>query len=157
MGPQTYNPAPNMPSRPNNGYGAPQTANYYNPYYANPNFNQQVPIQPRPDYLAGRVVSSEKDIRPNEVPMDGSTAIFPQADRSCIHVKWWGNNGLIEGVTYVLQQSENQQTAQSPFDEILTRLDKIEKSLARNNQKSFYNKPRSNNSTPVNKEGESNV
>ena len=44
MGPQTYNPSPNMPSRPNNGYGAPQTANYYNPYYANPNFNQQVPI-----------------------------------------------------------------------------------------------------------------
>lgn len=48
MGPQTYNPSPNMPSRPNNGYGAPQTANYYNPYYVNPNFNQQVPIQPRP-------------------------------------------------------------------------------------------------------------
>ena len=157
MGPQTYNPSPNMPSRPNNGYGAPQTANYYNPYYVNPNFNQQVPIQPRPDYLAGRVVSSEKDIRPNEVPMDGSSAIFSQVDRSCIHVKWWGNNGLIEGVTYVLQQSENQQTAQSPFDEILTRLDKIEKSLARNNQKPFHNKPRPNNSTSVNKEGESNV
>ena len=42
MGPQTYNPSPNMPSRPNNGYGAPQTANYYNPYYVNPNYNQQV-------------------------------------------------------------------------------------------------------------------
>ena len=62
MGPQMYNPSPNMMGQPNNGYGSPQTANYYNPYYVNPNYNQQVPSQPRPDYVAGRVVSSEKDI-----------------------------------------------------------------------------------------------
>ena len=49
MGPQMYNPSPNMMGQPNNGYGSPQTANYYNPYYANPNYNQQVPSQPRPN------------------------------------------------------------------------------------------------------------
>ena len=43
MGPQMYNPSPNMMGQPNNGYGSPQTANYYNPYYVNPNYNQQVP------------------------------------------------------------------------------------------------------------------
>ena len=38
MGPQMYNPSPNMMGQPNNGYGSPQTANYYNPYYVNPNY-----------------------------------------------------------------------------------------------------------------------
>ena len=28
MGPQMYNPSPNMMGQPNNGYGSPQTANF---------------------------------------------------------------------------------------------------------------------------------
>lgn len=50
--------------------------------------------------LNGRLVSSFEEITANDVPMDGSGAIFVKRDGSMIQVRSWNANGTISSVTY---------------------------------------------------------
>lgn len=121
-----------------------------NPYASQP---QAVPRQ---TYLKGRVVNSDADIRPNEVPMDGTASFFPRADGQVVYVKWWGNNGLIEGRTFVPSQdttvddASSNNDANKKLDDILDRLGRMEKRLGKP-----FNPHRNNQQTVAKKEDES--
>lgn len=62
-------------------------------------FNQQPFQQPQPA-LNGRVVAAVENITANDVPMDGSVAIFPKQDMSEIYAKSWNADGTIKTVVY---------------------------------------------------------
>lgn len=97
--------------------------------------------------LPGKVINNLQEVRPNEVPIDGSASVFPMSDLSSIYVKAWGPDGNIQTLKFVPDVSASQDmTNQGPsqFDQIMERLDSIEKAMTAykkpyNNQK--FNKP----------------
>lgn len=52
--------------------------------------------------LPGFYVSSEDEIRPGDVNMDGSIAFFPSKDLQKIYIRQWNKNGELERLTYTL-------------------------------------------------------
>lgn len=55
---------------------------------------QQMPTRMVPQ-ISGRVVNSIDDITVQEVPTDGTMALFPSADGKCIYSKRWTPDGNI--------------------------------------------------------------
>lgn len=152
--------------QPYQNYSVPQINPYQN------NFNQPMPMQnPYMDRLAqlqqyqqglqqqqmpqipqqaqglvGKVVNDVSMVSPNDVPMDGSVAIFPKGDMTEIYCKQWKQDGTIQTVVYkpVLDQNAEQATNIPQMDfnalnedvralreDILARLDAIEKSMSK--------------------------
>lgn len=62
--------------------------------------------QPQAQSLSGRIVKSVEEIVPNEVPMNGSIAVFPTSDMNAIFVKGWNQDGTISTVKYEPVSSE---------------------------------------------------
>lgn len=180
---------PNNGMQPNYPSPAPYNGSYPNPYasqqYGNPYIgmpqNQTVQYsnnsqmnnpmnRARPSVgLIGRTVNNENEIRPDEVPMDGSVAFFPQADRSCIYAKYWNNNGLIDKRVYVLAPMEGEvqntpaNNLEMMYKELSNKIDNIYKMLNRSGNKPYRNnRPRDNynnrnESGTMNEEGNKNV
>ena len=117
-----------------------QTGNYMlqNQTFQNPYFNQSNRFQSIP----GRTVNNLDEITPQEVPMDGSVSLFPQADYSAIYAKTWTKDGTIATVKYVPEQPQ-MEPQKSPLEERLDRIDqrfdKLEKMIASRNKP--YRKP----------------
>lgn len=66
-----------------------------------PLFNQQQNIQPQQQAgLNGKVVQAVEQITANDVPMDGSIAVFPKQDMSEIYTKSWNADGTIRTIVY---------------------------------------------------------
>lgn len=76
----------------------------YNPYqmqarqniYSNPAIQQPV----AQSGLSGRQVNDISEVNANEVPMDGSRAVFIRSDGAEVYTKQWTANGNISTVTY---------------------------------------------------------
>lgn len=87
----------------------PSPPRYFNPPQMNqPRFdpyaelrNPQYPQSQSQPYLQGKVISSPKDIKPNDVPMDGSIGLFPLQDYSAIVARAWNDQGTFDTVVYV--------------------------------------------------------
>lgn len=130
---------------PNNPYGAqmPYPQSYgYSPY-ANmpPRFAPTVqpiqapqpvqqPVMQQPAGLSGRFVQSAEQVVANDVPMDGSVAVFPKQDMSEIYAKQWNSDGTIQTVVYrpvTTEQPKAADPAQDKFnyDAIMGRLDEL--------------------------------
>lgn len=60
--------------------------------------------------IPGRMIHDIQEVRPNEVPNNGTVAIFPKDDMSCVYVKYLSNVGKIETMTFVPMA----QTAENP-------------------------------------------
>lgn len=116
-------PQVSMPQNIGGYYGFGQTNN------VDP--NQNMIIQPG---FPGKFVSSEEDIRPNEVPMDGSVGVFFANDYSKIYAKQWNAKGTIDTVVYIPEvidaEVKDISDANGPLNQILERLDAIEEMLA---------------------------
>ena len=107
----------------NNPYQVPMMNNPYmqpqNPYMDRMNFlqnyqqNLQQPLVPTsmsganqqamPQQIVGingRIVQAVETINPNEVPMDGSVAVFPKQDLTEIYAKSWNADGTIRTLTF---------------------------------------------------------
>lgn len=85
-----------------------------------------------PDLSYGRIVGSEQDIIPNEVPMDGTYGVFVTSDKSMAMLKTWGSDGLVHTDYYRLvvpEDPSDQNKAADPYDIILKRLDEIDNYL----------------------------
>ena len=93
-------PIPNQMYQPYNQQTMYGQYNSYYPYqYQQPRydlqqnqplFNQQQGIQPQQQAgLNGKVVQAVEQITANDVPMDGSVAVFPKQDMSEIYTKSW--------------------------------------------------------------------
>lgn len=74
------------------------------PNLSNAMANQQ-PIIP----IRGRIVTSEQDIVPAEIPMDGSICLFMTEDCKSIIAKQWNSNGVLQSLIY--SPSSNEQAA----------------------------------------------
>ena len=73
----------------------------YDPQQNQPLFNQQQSIQPQQQLgLNGKVVQAVEQITANDVPMDGSVAVFPKQDMSEIYTKSWNADGTIRTIVY---------------------------------------------------------
>ena len=88
-------PSPMIPGNP--AYTAPQFTPQ--PTFSQPQQTYAQPNQFRP--VNGRVVSSENDITPNDVPMDNTVSLFPTDDYSCIFAKQWTSDGKIKTTKFV--------------------------------------------------------
>ena len=105
MGPQQQ-PYPPM-FYPNPGFypnSVPLFGQVQQPQPAQPMTMQPQAQQPQPTFVQGRVVESEGDIKPNEIPMDGSVTFFPKSDYSVVFGKTWTENGTIRSMRYLLEQ-----------------------------------------------------
>lgn len=105
--------------------------------------------------IFGRVINSENDITPNEVPMDGSVSLFPMADYSKIFAKQWNPDGTIKTTVFVIDAQPDSATQSQSFeDEMRDRLDHLESLITRQNK---YRKPYHKNGTSPNKDGDTDV
>lgn len=136
------------------GYGMPQAGQTYPERMAQfqpmqQNFQTQ-PAQTAYQPLAGRIVEDFSVITANDVPMDGSGAIFVKHDGSEIQLRNWTAQGTISTSRFkpVLEsQTENlsgtaekmsdehfsafQDVFMQKFDEIGQRLDRMEKAFGK--------------------------
>lgn len=83
-----------------------------------PNMQEWKPYSPGPQMspLIGKWVAKFDDIKPQDVPMDGSMCFFPQSDGSCIYAMMWSNDGKIVPYRFLPEKNEAQasQSQQSP-------------------------------------------
>ena len=132
-----FTPMPGTSYAPQNGNYVAQSQTYQNPYVQQPSRFQSIP---------GRLVNNLDEITPQEVPMDGSVSLFPQADYSAIYAKTWTKDGTIATVKFIPEQPQ-MEPQKSPLevrlDRIDQRFDKLEKMLSNKNKpyrKSHQNK-----------------
>lgn len=81
-----------------------------------PLFNQQQSIQPQQAGLNGKVVQAVEQITANDVPMDGSVAVFPKQDMSEIYTKSWNADGTIRTIVYKPYTASQPDVANSSAD-----------------------------------------
>ena len=93
----------------------------YQPYQ--PQY-QQMPTRIVPQ-ISGRVVNSIDDITVQEVPTDGTVALFPSADGSCIYSKRWTPDGNILTMRFVPEASDAQPKQPSQLDIIDNRISEL--------------------------------
>lgn len=127
-----------------------------NDAYANQWGQNQPLYRPEPQnypVIVGKIVNGLDDIRPNEVPNDGSIAVFPQSDGGCIYVKYLTGDGRINTVKYNMETPEipngNQNGMSSGYASLDQRLASIEKKL----DKLFSGNKRRRDRTYYKKEG----
>lgn len=93
---------------------------YYQQYNQQPQYNQfgnyQQSFQQVPG-ITGKIVNDFSEITANDVPMDGSNAIFLKRDGSEIQVRSWSANGQIVSTSYkpILDDLESK-VDNLPFD-----------------------------------------
>lgn len=111
----------------------------------------QMQMQPQqmPVGLNGKMVDVVDQITANDVPMDGSVAIFPKKDMSEIYLKSWTPNGTIATVVYhpVMEEPSNSAPVRDnlkiglsdevteifmqKFDELANKIEELEKSMTK--------------------------
>lgn len=99
---------------------------YQQPFGFAPQQPVMQPYQPRMG-VPGRMVSSADEITPNEVPMDGSLALFPLTDGSAILARSWNRDGTISTVMYAPTQAQDNEDNRSSItlNDIMQELDDI--------------------------------
>lgn len=99
------------------------------PQYQQQIFQQQQ-IQPQIPTLSGRAVNDFNEVTANDVPMNGSIAIFPKADYSEIEARQWNSNGTISKIVFKPIQIDNPNNdapteEKSKYEEISKQLDGV--------------------------------
>ena len=143
--PFSYQPQMN-PYQQQNNYQAMQSQ--YIPQMGQYQQNFQPQMQPaqQPIGLVGRAVNDFSEIKADDVPMNGTPAIFVKNDMSEIEVRIWGKDGLIRPTSYkpILEQNNADATNIPQMDfnalnedvralreDIMARFDSIEKSISK--------------------------
>lgn len=96
----------------------------------------RAPIYPP---INGRPITSEEEIVPAAIPMDGSVTYFPKVDFSEIIAKYWDNTGSLREIRFVPMPSVNQNESSNgvSLDMVMAKLTEIENKI---NQKPHYPK-----------------
>lgn len=148
----------NMPNQgfpnyttPNNG---PSTYNGYQSQMTNPYTMQQPTQNVSAMNVVGRIVEDEKEILPNERPMDGSMGLFPKSDYSCIYavglngdftprnIKFVPESGVVATDTEGTTSEVVDKSVLDHVDELINaRFDDLERLIKRNNNNRNYKKP----------------
>lgn len=78
------------------------------PQFSQQNQFMQQPVQQNQSQgIVGKIVNDVSNVSPNDVPMDGSVAVFPKNDMTEIYCKQWTANGTIQTIVYRPVQQEN--------------------------------------------------
>lgn len=73
-----------------------------NQYQAQPQSQQSPQNQsPTQQSLVGRHINNISEVKPIEIPMDGTATYFPTFDGSSIYLRYWDQDGQIKGVRYI--------------------------------------------------------
>lgn len=114
----TYSPMMPTPQNQYQGYNyIPQQNSYIDRMGQAQQYQQNMPLLPtqmsgayQQPGLTGKVVNDVSMVSPNDVPMDGSIAIFPKGDMSEIYCKQWKQDGTIQTVVYkpILDQNQSE-------------------------------------------------
>lgn len=81
-------------------YQMPFAAPFQQQQYAPSMPTQVQPMPVQQPGIAGHMVGSHEEIKPNDVPMNGTAAYFPAQDGSVIYAKAWNPDGSITTVRY---------------------------------------------------------
>lgn len=101
------------------------------------NVNLPYVTQPPKQTIFGKIVQNESQITPNDVPMDGTIALFPLQDFSKIIAKQWTPNGLIQTLEYLPANAKDDNptvTLNEVMSHMDERLDQIEDLFTKPNQ-----------------------
>lgn len=87
----------------------------YFPGQQMPQQMQYSPDQPRQAQqpiqgLSGRTVNNLNDITAQDLPMNGTSALFPLADGSAIYSRSWRGDGTVQTIEYRPVQQEQAET-----------------------------------------------
>lgn len=124
---------------------------YQNPYINNPYINMyqqptyntyqqpQQQIQPQQQMftqpsLSGRVVTDYAGISANDVPMDGSIAVFPKNDLSEVQIRSWKPDGTIGTILYRKVETSAQtdvKAEETTLNELREQLQRIEEAVTK--------------------------
>lgn len=122
---------PNYPTQ----YPVQTGVGNFNPYIGANGFQAAVPLPQMqvPTQQRFKIVNRLEDITPNDVPMDGTSGIFPLSDNSAIYVKSWNTDGTIKTIKYIPEiiESEPQEKPQMTLVELKDWLDFKFESLAK--------------------------
>ncbi len=131
-----------MQNRANNYYrNLEQNVQQNNQYNGGMTGYATTPPSP-PPIIYGKFVANEMDVKPNDVPMDGKIAAFPQQDLSCVYLKSWNSRGTIDSVKYIPEVSTVPGSEEPTYDlrgeieDIKATLARLEQSV---NQRKQYN------------------
>lgn len=133
------------------GYSPYAVQQRYQPQQMQEQMQQVNPFQPQmPRGINGKVVQAVEMITANDVPMDGSVALFPMQDMSVILAKAWNADGTIKTTVYVPRPEQKSADSAADtekimlglsdevteafmqrFDELSNRLQQIEQSMAK--------------------------
>lgn len=124
----------------NQMYATPQTNPLYNQmpqqtpgYLTQPAYGVQNNIaspQPQRPSLSGRPVNDINEVMASEVPMDGSSSVFPLQNGSKVYVKSWAPDGTIKTLTYVLEEQSVIESKPDPISDLINRrFDSLEELL----------------------------
>lgn len=109
----------------------------------------QMSLPNQPIGLNGKIVDSAEQITANDVPMDGSFAMFPKKDMSEIYLKSWTPNGTIATVVFrpIMEESSNSSSVQESvrvslsdevtevilqkFDELAKKIEELQQSMTK--------------------------
>lgn len=86
---------------------------------------------PSRQFIPCGIISDPKEIKPGDVPMDGSIGMFIQNDLSAIYVKQWNSEGAINTKKYIIDPSEiNEASFDNPMDQVNERFERIESAIS---------------------------
>lgn len=152
-------PNPNGYGMYNQGGYSPMTTMTPQPVQvASPPRMQPQPVQTIPQQtpmgVLGRWVNDFNDIKPNEVPMDGTICFFPKTDYTCIYAKVWDQNGKLQNFVFVPETPTQTEPTivqnNEQIDKMMAKLDDIQSQLSRMNRhykpnkKPYHPKPDKN-------------
>lgn len=104
------------------------------PYPSLARYSNGQPQQNTPSAIPGRIVEMPEEIKAQEIPMDGTLALFPRRDLSCIYAYQWVTDH-VESVRYIPDVQQKPAAPSGPVAaiipdefraEIFNRLDKID-------------------------------
>ena len=122
---------PNYPTQ----YPVQTGVGNFNPYIGANGFQAAVPLPQMqvPTQQRFKIVNRLEDITPNDVPMDGTSGIFPLSDNSAIYVKSRNTDGTIKTIKYIPEiiEPEPKEKPQMTLAELKDWLDFKFESLAK--------------------------
>lgn len=70
------------------------------------------------------MVTSVDEIQVSEVPTDGTMALFPSTDGSCVYGKRWNSNGRIDTFRYLPEVTEESTQEEDPVTQLNAKVDR---------------------------------
>lgn len=119
---QQYQTAPVIPQR--GTYNLNQGMNTYEQ-------QRSTAVNQLPAALPGRVVFSADQITPQDIPSNGTPALFPLSDGQSIIVRSLRGDGTFSNDVYTLVTPQTNNTQNVDIKSILERLDALEKKVNR--------------------------